>query len=123
MYLANCTRPDIALAVNLPARYNSSLTRRHWNDVKRAFDIFGVKLNFQGYADAGFLSDPHKTRSQMRYLFTCGNIAVSWKSVKQTMVVTSSNHSEVLAINEASRECVWLRNMIEIFKNHVDCLQ
>ncbi|KAK9084786.1 hypothetical protein Sjap_025197 [Stephania japonica] len=32
---------------------------------------------------------------------------------KQTMVATSSNHSEVLAIHEASRECVWLRNMIE----------
>ncbi|RVX19258.1 hypothetical protein CK203_008701 [Vitis vinifera] len=29
------------------------------------------------------------------------------------MVVTSSNHSEILAIHEASRECVWLRSMIQ----------
>lgn len=31
MYLANCTRPDIAFSVNLLARYISSPTRRHWN--------------------------------------------------------------------------------------------
>ena len=28
MYLANCTRPDIAFFVNLLARYNSTLTKR-----------------------------------------------------------------------------------------------
>ncbi|KAJ9567287.1 hypothetical protein OSB04_003253 [Centaurea solstitialis] len=26
------------------------------------------------------------------------------------MTATSSNHAEILAIHEASRECVWLRN-------------
>ncbi|KAK9141659.1 hypothetical protein Syun_011059 [Stephania yunnanensis] len=124
-YLANCTRPDIAFAVNLLARYNSSPTRRHWNGVKNIFRYLRgtsdmglfysrwIKLNLQGYADAGFLSDPHKACSQTGYVFTCGNTTVSWKSVKQTMVATSSNHSEVFAIHEASRECVWLRNMIE----------
>ena len=29
------------------------------------------------------------------------------------MVATSSNHSEILAIHEASRECIWLRYMIQ----------
>ena len=29
MYLANCTRPDIAFFVNLLARYSSAPTRRH----------------------------------------------------------------------------------------------
>ena len=59
-----------------------------------------------GYADAGYLSDPHKTRSQTEYVFTYGGTAISWRSVKQTMVATSSDHSEILAIHEASRECV-----------------
>ena len=31
MYLANCTRPDIAFSVNLLARYSSASTLRHWN--------------------------------------------------------------------------------------------
>uniref|UniRef100_A0A2N9IV50 Reverse transcriptase Ty1/copia-type domain-containing protein n=1 Tax=Fagus sylvatica TaxID=28930 RepID=A0A2N9IV50_FAGSY len=100
MYLANCTRPDIAFSVNLLARYSSAPTLRHWNGLV-------------GYADAGYLSDPHKGRSQTGYLFTCGDTAISWRSVKQTISATSSNHSEIIAIHEASRECVWLRSVIQ----------
>ena len=33
--------------------------------------------------------------------------------MKQTIAATSSNHSEILAIHEASRECVWLRSMTQ----------
>ena len=46
-----------------------------------------------GYADAGCLSDPHKPRSQTGYVFTCGGTVISWRSQKQTLVVTSSNHA------------------------------
>jgi len=123
MYLANNTRPDIAFSVNLLARYSSSPTKRHWNGVKHVLrylrgtiDIglfYSNKSNFDlvGYADAGYLSDPHKARSQTCYLFTCRETVISWRFVKQTMTTTSSNHAEILAIHEASRECVWLRSM------------
>ena len=40
-------------------------------------------------------------------------VAILLSSVKQTMVATSSNHLELLAIHEASRECMWLRSMIQ----------
>jgi hypothetical protein len=59
-----------------------------------------------GYTDAGFLSYPHKGISQIGYLFTCENTAISWRSVKQTLVATSSNHSEIIDIHEASLECI-----------------
>jgi hypothetical protein len=125
MYLANCTRPDIAFSVNLLARYSSAPTRRHWNGVKHVLRYLrgttdmglfyprGSNSQLVGYADAGFLSDPHKGRSQTGYLFTCGSTAISWRSVKQTLVATSSNHSEIIAIHEASRECIWLRSLIQ----------
>ena len=64
------------------------------------------KSQLIGYVDAGYLSDPHKTRSQTRYVFTYGGTTISWRSVKKTMLATSSNHSKILAIHEASRECV-----------------
>ena len=123
--LANCTKPDIAFAVNLLARYSSAPTRRHWNGVKHVlrylcgtidmglFYSKGSKSQLSGYADAGYLSDPHKARSQTRYLFTCGNTAISWRSVKQTMVATSVGLWSLLAIHEASRESIWLRSMIQ----------
>ena len=65
------------------------------------------------YANAGYLLDPHKGRSQTGYMFNCNGTTISWRSIKQTMVVTSSNHSEILAIHEASHECIWLRSMIQ----------
>jgi hypothetical protein len=33
--------------------------------------------------------------------------------VKQTLVSTSANHSNLIVLYEARRECVWLRRMIK----------
>lgn len=66
-----------------------------------------------GFADAGYLSLPHKAKSQTKYVFTCGGTAISQCSQKQTLVATSSNHVEVIALHEASRECLWLRLMTQ----------
>ena len=125
MYLANYTRPDIAFSVNLLARYSSTPTKRHWNGIKHIlrylrgtsdmglFYSKAMEPQLLGYVDAGYLLDPHKARSQTGYIFTYKNTAISWRSFKQTMVATSFNHSEILAMHEASRECVWLRSMIQ----------
>ena len=64
-----------------------------------------------GYSDAGYLSDPHQARSQTGYVFTHSGAAICWRSTKQSLVATSSNHAEIIAMYEASRELVWLRNM------------
>ena len=124
MYLANCTRPDIAFSVNLLSRYSLAPTQRHWKGIKHIFRYLrgtvdlglfysnGSKSQLIGYADAGYLSDPHKARSQTGYVFTCGGTSISWRSVKQMLTATSSNHSEIIAIHETSHECVWLRSMI-----------
>jgi hypothetical protein len=127
MYLANCTRPDIAFAVNLLARYSTAPTKRHWVGVKtmlrylKGTQDLGLwfskrgDLTMVGYVDVGYMSDPHNARSQTGFVFLCGGAAISWRSVKQTLVATSTNHSEIIALNEATRECVWLRRMI----NHI----
>ncbi|GKF53294.1 hypothetical protein Tco_0160204, partial [Tanacetum coccineum] len=101
MFLTSHTQPDISFSLNLLARYSSCPTRRHWNGIKQIFRYL------QGYN-----SDPHIGRSQTGYVFTHGGTAISWHSVKQTIAATSSNHAEILAIHEAGRECVWLRNVI-----------
>ncbi|KAL8124885.1 hypothetical protein AgCh_012520 [Apium graveolens] len=125
MYLANNTRPDITFSVNLLARHSNAPTWRHWYGVKHIFRYLrgttdmGLfysnksKAVLTGYADAGYLSDPDKARSQTGYLFTYGDTTISWRSVKQSLVATSSNHAEILTIHEASRECVWLRSICQ----------
>nr|KYP45741.1 Retrovirus-related Pol polyprotein from transposon TNT 1-94 [Cajanus cajan] len=89
MYLANYTRPDIAFAVNLLARYSSSSIGRHWNEVKQILRYLkgtmdmGLlysnvpKPELNSYADAGYLSDPHNGKSQTGYLFTSGGTTIS----------------------------------------------
>ena len=47
------------------------------------------KQKLLGYADVGYLSDPHKTISQSGHVFNYNGTVISWKSVKQTMVATS----------------------------------
>ena len=113
MYVANCTRPDIAFAVNLLARHSAAPTKRHWTGVKNIFRYLqgtidlGLFYQFDqdksiiGYTDAGYLSDPHNARSQTGFVFLHGGTAISWKSSKQTLVATSTNHSEIIALYEA----------------------
>ena len=104
MYLTNCTRPDIAFSVNLLARYSSAQTRRHWKGIQYILRYLSgttdmglfysnkSKEKLLGYAGAGYLSDPHKAKSQTGYVFNYNGTAISWRCVKQTMVATSSNH-------------------------------
>jgi hypothetical protein len=54
--------------------------------------------------------------SQTTYLFTYESTAISWRSVKQTLVATSSNHSEIIAIHEANQKYIWLRLIIQNIK-------
>jgi hypothetical protein len=124
MYLANCTWPDIAFAVNLLAKYNAAPTRRRWVSMKTILRYLKVTqdlglslpkrgdLTMVGYVDAGYMSDPHNARSQTGFVFLCGSVVISWQSVKQTLVATSTNHSKIIALYDATRECVWLRRMI-----------
>ena len=73
----------------------------------------GSNSDLISYANAGYLSDPHNDKSQTRYLFTCEGTTISWRSVKQTIATTSSNHAEILALHEASREYIWLRSVVQ----------
>lgn len=59
------------------------------------------------------MSDPQDGRSQTGYIFLIGPTAISWRSSKQTLTTTSSNHSEIIALYEASHECLWLRKVIQ----------
>jgi hypothetical protein len=125
MYLANNTTPEIAFVVNCLAIHSAAPTMRHWNDIKDILIYLhgttDLGLFFRTnqdhslirYADGGYLSDPQNARSQIGYVFLHGGTAISWKSSKQTLVVTSTNHSEITVLYEASRDCDWSCRMID----------
>ena len=49
----------------------------------------------------------------MGYIFIYSSAIMSWRSIKRTMIITSSNYLEILSIHEANHGCVWLRSMIQ----------
>ncbi|GJZ86554.1 retrovirus-related pol polyprotein from transposon TNT 1-94 [Tanacetum coccineum] len=119
-----CEEDEDVLGPEVP--FSSSPTKRNWNGIKHIFRYLrgtidlglfysnNSKQGLVGYADADYLSDPYKARSQTGYVFLNGGTAISWRSQKQTFVATSSNNVEVIALHEASRECVWLRSMTQL---------
>jgi hypothetical protein len=81
MYLANCTRPDIAFMVNLLAKYSAAPTKRHRVSVTTILRYFkGTQdlglffpkkkdVTMVGYADVRYLSNPHNAKSQTGFVF------------------------------------------------------
>ncbi|XP_075076669.1 uncharacterized protein LOC142163296 [Nicotiana tabacum] len=104
-YLANNTQPDITFAGTIDMRL---------------FYSNKSKLAMIGCADASYLSDPHKAQSQIGYLFTYGGTTISLRSMKQTIASTSSNHVGIVAIHEASQECIWLRSTTQHIQEMCD---
>ncbi|KAM2245772.1 hypothetical protein TB2_006716 [Malus domestica] len=79
-----------------------------------------VDSRLVGYADTGYLSDPYKAHSQTGYVFTVEGTAISWRSTKQTLVTTLSNHVEILALHKATQECFWLRAVVGHIRSSCD---
>jgi hypothetical protein len=77
MYLVNNTRPDIAFLVNCLVRHSTTPTMRHWNDIKN------ILKYLHGMVDLG-------------------GTTILWKSTKQTLVTTSTNHLEIIVLYKAS---------------------
>lgn len=118
-----------SFSVNVLAHHNQRSANRHWNAVKHLFcylrgtEDLGLHYTKQGpgtiigYADVGYKSDVVSGRSQSDYLFLQNNAPIYWKSVKQTVTATSTNHSELIAFHAATREAVWLHMLNRIIKD------
>jgi hypothetical protein len=65
---------------------------------------------FHGYADAAY-ANQDDLKSTTGYVFLGSGGAITWKSKKQSVIALSSTEAEYIALSEAGREVVWLRNL------------
>jgi hypothetical protein len=65
-----------------------------------------------GYADADWASDVNDCKSTSGYTFKLAGAAVSWSSKKQTSVALSSTEAEYISGAHATKEAVWLRQLL-----------
>ena len=124
MYAMTCTRPDVSFALSMVSRYQGNPGKAHWIVVKNILKylrrtkhwvlVLGGcdMLRVTGYCDASFQTDRDNFRSQSGWVFTLNGGAVTWKSSKQDTVADSTCESEYIAISEASKEAIWLKNFI-----------
>ena len=63
------------------------------------------------YVDSYYAADLNKRRSLTGYVFTIGSCAVSRKTTLQPVVAISTIEAEYMAIAEACKESVWLKDL------------
>jgi hypothetical protein len=115
LHLAQCTRPDIALAIRALAAYNSAPTNAHFQamlDVVRYVGgTAGRGITFRGserplgfWCDANFAACHDTRRSTTGWVATMYGGAVSWSSKKQLTTAASTMYAEYQACGSAARE-------------------
>lgn len=122
MYLACCTRPDIAQAVGVLARYMAAPTMQHWAAAKgllryvrgtmaMGIQYGGATTGLLGYCDADYAGDQDSRRSTTGYVFLLHGGAISWSSRLQRTVAASTCEAEYMAAAAAVKEALWLRKL------------
>ena len=61
---------------------------------------------------ANWISDADELKATSGYVFTLGGAAVSWKSCKQTILTRSTMEVELIALDTATVEAEWLRELL-----------
>lgn len=125
MWLATSTRPDISNAVRAVARYCSAPKALHWRTALgilayvKGTSGYGVTfqrgtvngLALQVFADADYGSKATDRRSVSGGLIMCGGACVSWFSRTQKCVTLSTTEAEYVAMGEAVKELLFLRQV------------
>jgi hypothetical protein len=123
LYLASCTRPDIAFVVGVLSRFVSKPTHEHWAVAKRVLRYLrgtsnlGIKYGPEcapvlGYTDSDLAGDPDRRRSTSGSVFLLNGGAILWTSGLQKTVAASTCEAEYIAACAAAKNALWLRKLL-----------
>jgi len=119
-----CTRPDIAHVVRVVSRFLLNPGNEHWEGVKwilrylkgtskMHLSFRRSNLTLQGFSNANLGGHLDGRKSTTGYIFTIGGTTISWKSKLQGRVSLSTTEVEYVAISEAAKEMIWLKNLLK----------
>jgi len=123
LYLSTTSRPNIAHAAGLLARYMTNPEDQHWQAAKGIFRYlagtpdyglrYGASKALAGAVDADFGGCPETRRSTSGWLFTWNGAAFSWGSKRQLTVSSSTAEAEYMAAATATREALCVRKQMK----------
>ncbi|KAJ9532152.1 hypothetical protein QJQ45_003955 [Haematococcus lacustris] len=121
-HLAVVSRPDIAHAVGVLAKFMSAPTKEHWRVLRGVLRyvadtaamglMYGASAGLVGFCDADFAGDTDTRRSTTGHVCMLHGGAVSWSSRRQPTVAASTTESEYMACSAAGKEGLWLRGVL-----------
>lgn len=136
LYAALGTRADVCFAVAALSRHCANPFTSHMSAAKRVLRYLYTTRDLclmytkdvraplderdpeasvspvTGYCDADWASNITDRRSISGYTFFIGKSLISWKAKRQTIVALSTAEAELIACTEASREGIWLKNLL-----------
>jgi hypothetical protein len=126
MYLATCTRPDIAFAVRELAKFMSNYGPGHWMAAKHLMRylqgtrtvglIYGNKDDpypiFKALTDSDWAQGESR-KSVCGYIVEMGGGPIAWSSKQQGIIALSSCEVEYVASTHAAKEVLWLRSLAQ----------
>ncbi|XP_072401556.1 uncharacterized protein [Diabrotica undecimpunctata] len=133
MYLAVCSRPDIAFSVTYLSQFNKTHTKEHWLAAKRVLRYLKgtrtVGINYRksnvslsGFVDSDWANNSSDRKSFYGFIFSLAGGPISWECQKQRTLALSSTEAKYIGITEAAKESLYLTYLCkEIFENNVNC--
>ena len=123
LFVANCTRLDIAFAVNYLGRYQETPQEVHWTLLNRLF-VYLTQTSKYGllyectnevvdaFADSDFSGDK-MSKSTTGYIVRFFGCPVAWASRLQSCVAESSGEAENTSICAAAHDILFLVRLTE----------
>ena len=123
MFLTLGTRPDIAYIIIKLSRFTANPSHTHTTIAKRVLRYLkgtkdqGVTYTksgssyISGYCDADYAGDT-MAKSTLGWIFFLARGPISWKSKLQTIIAQSTIEAEYIAINLASKEAVFIKQLL-----------
>ena len=120
------TRPDIATIVSDLSRYFDCANSAHYKAGLRVLRylrgtidyslLYKPQIQKQGeievFVDAAHNYCPDTRRSRTGYCVTFNRCLIMWRSTMQPIVTLSSTEAEYVALTEAVKEAIWMKNMV-----------
>ena len=121
------TRPDVAAAVSMCARYLAQPRHAHLEAAQRVLrylyhtrkmaliynkcDIANLRITV--FADSSWANDVDSRRSRYGYALYVGKALVSWRSKLHSCVALSTAEAEYCAATEAAKHIKWVASLMQ----------
>jgi len=138
LFVSTCTRPDIAVAVNILSRSMSTPTVAHYKAGVRIVDYlvttadYGIRYcrvpsrvsppwHVEAYADAAYAPEEgdKNRRSRTGYVISMAGGPVCWRATKQSITALSTSEAEYVSLSECARDVMFVRNFTSLLGNGV----